>query len=641
MPKQTSPEIRKKGGLVMESRINKKQCRAFQIDARSIDVEKRTVEVAFASETPVERGFGYEILGLRPHEFRKERIMNGAPCLLNHEPDEQIGVVEGISVDNGVARAILRFSKAAEADEIFNDIVDGIRQKVSVGYLIHEYQDAPDVDGKPAWRITDWEPIEISIVAIPADDTVGVGRSADFGDGAQGDQEPAKTKPETQQDQPKEGAMPEENKVDINQEREAVKKQIETRNAEIIKVGQAYRQFGGETLALQYLAEGKSAGELQAALLERAVKGAPLPTPEIGLSDKEKKDFSFVRAINALANPTNRVAQEAAAFERECSEAVAKRLKKDAQGILVPFDVLGNGLGRRDLTKGTLSQGGYTIQTDLLEQSFIDLLRNKALVMGLGTQVLTGLVGDVAIPRQTGGATAYWVAESGAPTESQQAFDQVTMNPKTVGAFTDISRKLLLQSSLDVEALVRNDLATVQAIEIDRAAINGSGASNQPTGILNTAGIGAVVGGTNGLAPTWDNIVDLESAIANNNADMGALKYLTNTKVRGKLKRTQRFSGTNGDPVFEKDGTMNGYGVGVTNQVPSNLTKGTSNGVCSAIIYGNFSDLLIGMCGSLDLTVDPYSQATSGTVRVVALQDVDIAVRRAVSFAAMVDALTV
>jgi HK97 family phage major capsid protein len=263
----------------------------------------------------------------------------------------------------------------------------------------------------------------------------------------------------------------------------------------------------------------------------------------------------------------------------------------------------------------------------------------------MGAQMLTGLSGNIAIPRQTGGATAYWVAESGAPTESQQAFDQVAMSPKTVGAFTDISRKLLLQSSIDVESFVRSDLATVLALAIDSAAISGTGSSNQPTGILSTSGIGDVAGGTNGLAPTFAHIVELWSDIAAANADFGNTGVLTNSAVIGKLMTTLKTAAVAGYVVEgfpSADGMTSVAGLrgGVSNQVPSNLTKGSSSGVCSAIIAGNWNDLIIGQWGSLDLMVDPYTGSTSGTVRVVALQDVDVAVRHAVSFSAMKDALT-
>jgi HK97 family phage major capsid protein len=295
---------------------------------------------------------------------------------------------------------------------------------------------------------------------------------------------------------------------------------------------------------------------------------------------------------------------------------------------------------QRDLLVGTTTAGGYTVQTDLLGQNFIDVLRNRMAMTGLGAQFLTGLTGQVAVPRQTAGATSYWVAENNAPTESQQAFDQVALSPKTVGAFTDVSRKLLLQSSIDVEAFVRNDLATVLALAIDLAAINGSGASNQPTGVLNVSGIGSVAGGTNGAIPTWGNLVDLESAVAVANADIGALGYLTNAKVRGKLKQVSKVSGQNGFVWDNGDTPVNGYRAAVSNQVPSNLTKGTASGICSAILFGNWSDLIVGQWGTLDLMVDPYTGSTAGTVRVVALQDVDVAVRHPESFAAMKDALT-
>jgi HK97 family phage major capsid protein len=264
----------------------------------------------------------------------------------------------------------------------------------------------------------------------------------------------------------------------------------------------------------------------------------------------------------------------------------------------------------------------------------------------LGATVMTDLHGPVAIPRQTAGATTYWLAEAGAPTESDQAFDQVTMTPHTVGAFTDYTRRLLLQSSIDVEAFVRHDLAIRITTGVDLAAINGSGSSNQPRGILNTSGIGSVAGGTNGAVPSLANIVALESAVATANADIGSLAYLTNAKVRGKLKTVDVSTAGAGKFLWGEArdeqgiGELNGYRAGVSNQVPSNLTKGTSSSVCSAIIFGNWADLMIGMWSGLDVLVDPYSNSTSGTIRVVAFQDVDIAVRQAASFAAMLDALT-
>ena len=607
--------------------------RALTFERAQVDVAARTIEMAFSSETPYERWWGIEVLDNSAPAVRLGRLTSGGPLLMDHDTRDQVGVIESVRIDaDRVGRAVVRFGKSARAEEVWQDVQDGIRRNVSVGYAIHKATLVETSDtGADTYRITDWEPLEISLVSVPADASVGIGRSA-----ADGGDHPIQFI--------KEQSMPAENNtpapaapVDHSAiERAATERAHQDatkRAADIIAIGEMFAKQGGERKASEALRAGKSVEQFRADMLQHMAT-QPVPTADVGLSDKEARAFSFVRAFNALANPGDRKAQEAASFEREVSDAVAAKQGRSAQGFFVPTEVQ-----RRDLTVSPATAGGNTVATNLLAASFIDLLRNKLAVTGLGAQFLSGLVGNIAIPRATGGATAYWVAESGAPTESQAAFDQVTMSPKTVGAYSDISRKLLLQSSMDVEGFVRNDLASVLALAIDLAAINGTAAGNQPRGLLATSGIGDVAGGTNGAAPTWANMVELESDIAIANADVGTMGYLTNAKVRGKLKTTSKVSGQNGF-VWE-DGMVNGYNAAVSNQVPSNLVKGTSGAVASAIIFGNWSDLIIGQWGTLDLMVDPYSGSTSGTVRVVALQDVDIAVRNAVSFSAMLDALTV
>lgn len=605
--------------------------RALTFERAQINADTRTAELAFSSEAPYERWWGIEVLDNTPGAVRLGRLTSGGPLLMDHDTRDQVGVIESVRIDaDRVGRAVVRFGKSARAEEVWQDVQDGIRRNVSVGYTIHKATLVETSDtGLDTYRVTDWEPLEISLVSVPADASVGIGRSA-----ADGGDNPIQILKEHRM--PAENTTTNEAPVDHAAiERAATERANQDatkRAADIIAIGEMFAKQGGERKAAEALRAGKTVEQFRAEMLQHMAT-QPLPTADIGLTEKEARAFSFVRAFNALANPTDRKAQEAAAFEREASDAVAAKQGRSAQGFFVPAEVQ-----RRDLNVTTATAGGNTVATNLLAASFIDLLRNKMAVTDLGAQFLTGLVGNIAIPRATGGATAYWVAESGSPTESQAAFDQVTMTPKTVGAYSDISRKLLLQSSIDVEGFVRKDLATVLALAIDLAAINGSGASNQPRGVLNTSGIGDVAGGTNGLAPTWAHMVELESDIAIANADVGTMGYLTNAKVRGKLKTTSKVSGQNGF-VWE-DGMVNGYNAAVSNQVPSNLVKGASGAVCSAIIFGNWSDLIIGQWGTLDLMVDPYSGSTSGTVRVVALQDVDIAVRNAVSFSAMLDALT-
>jgi HK97 family phage major capsid protein/HK97 family phage prohead protease len=598
--------------------------RALQVERAAINEEARTASLAFASEMPYERYWGVEILDLSPQAMRQSRLRTGANLLVDHDSRDVVGVIESVEVGaDRVARATVRFGKSARAEEVWQDVRDGIRRNVSVGYMIHKAQLVEERDGVETFRVTDWEPFEVSLVSVPADPTVGVGRSLESSLDAGPDADPTATAPAaaaalTLTTQSKDHIM-----SDVT---------VDARNhaAEISKIARGLP--GGADMAMDAIQRGLTTEQFQAEALAKLAT-APVRTADVGMSRTEVKRYSLMRALNALANPNDANAQRAAAFERECSDAVAGKMGKSARGFYLPHDVQ-----KRDLTVGTSTAGGHTVATDLLAGDFITLLRNAMVIMSMGTRMLTGLQGNVAIPRQTGAGTAYWVAESSAPTESQQAFDQVTMSPKTVGAFTDISRKLLAQSSLDVEALVQQDLATVLGLAIQQAAINGTGASNQPSGLL-TLITPSVAGGTDGLAPTWAHIVELESDVSVANADIGTLSYLTNAKVRGKLKGTSKVSGQNGFVWEGGDTPLNGYRAAVTNGVPSNLTKGSGSNL-SAIIYGNFADLLIGMWGTLDLMVDPYSLSTSGTVRVVALQDVDVAVRHAESFATMVDAIT-
>ena len=598
--------------------------RALQVERAAINEEARTASLAFASETPYERYWGIEILDINPTAMRQSRLRTGANLLVDHDSRDVVGVIESVEVGaDRVARATVRFGKSARAEEVWQDVRDGIRRNVSVGYLIHKAQLVEERDGVETFRVTDWEPFEVSLVSVPADPTVGVGRSLESTRDTGPDADPTATAPAA-------AAAP--TLTTPSKEHIVSDVTVDARNhaAEISKIAKGLP--GGAEMAMDAIQRGLTTEQFQAEALTK-LASAPLPTADVGMSKREVKRYSLMRALQALANPNDANAQRAAAFERECSEAVANKIGKAARGFYLPHDVQ-----KRDLNVGTPTAGGHTVATDLLAGDFISLLRNAMVVMGMGTRMLTGLQGNVAIPRQTGAGTAYWVAESNAPTEGQQAFDQVTMSPKTVGAFTDISRKLLAQSSLDVEALVQQDLATVLGLAIQQAAINGTGASNQPSGLL-TLITPSVAGGTDGLAPTWAHIVELESDVSVANADVGTLSYLTNAKVRGKLKGTSKVSGQNGFVWDGGDTPLNGYRAAVTNGVPSNLTKGTGTNL-SAIIFGNWSDLLIGMWGTLDLMVDPYSLSTSGTVRVVALQDVDVAVRHTESFATMVDAIT-
>ena len=592
---------------------SKRQLRSIQ--AREITIgEDRTIEFPFSSEEPVARWFGDEVLSHEKGAADMTRLNDGAPLLFNHNMDDYIGVVEKAWIgDDKRAYARVRFATHERAQQIMDDVNAGILRNVSFAYEVRKY-----VEDKKSGTFTgtDWRAYEVSFVTVPADQTVGVGRALIEEKGSEAEMPSDLNDAAAAANSVKGVTMSETTTtVDVS----AVAAQAaEAERQRIAGINALGEKFAQRDLARQLVDGGKSLEEARAIVLERMGDVKPVaaaPSADIGLTKKEVKSYSFLRAINALANPGDRAAYEAAGFEREVSEAAAKAAGKSARGIFVPGEIL---RAKRDLNVGSATAGGNIVATDLMADAFIDLLRNRSVVQRAGATVMNGLVGNVAIPKQTGAATAYWVAESGAPTESQQTIGQVTMSPKTVGAYTDFSRRLILQSSIDVENMVRNDLAQVIALAIDSAALYGTAADNQPRGLKLQSGINTKDFAA--ASPTFAELVAMESEVASDNADVGTMRYLVNAAMRGGLKSTEKASGT-AQFVWEPGNTVNGYATEVSNQIAA-----------GDVFFGNFADLILGFWSGLDLMVDPYAGSTSGTVRVVALQDVDIAVRNAVSF---------
>lgn len=574
--------------------------RGMMFDNKVVDEEKRTVQIAVSSEEPVERSFGTEILDHNERSIDLSFARSGSmPLLLDHDPRQQIGVVEDVRLDGSARRlrATVRFGRNGLAKEVFDDVVDGIRSNVSVGYHVNSMVE----DGEASYRVDNWLPMEVSVVSIPADRTVGVGRAAEA--------PPAKPKTETRKE---ETTMSEEVQVDVEAVRAEAARSAAKDTAEMYRLAAKHNK---RDMADEAVKSGRSLAEFRGELLE-AIGNQPLDTQEIGLTKKEVRNFSLMKAIRAMANPTDRNAQEAARFEFEAAQEAAQRAGADPQGLYMPHDVL-RSWNQRDLNT---TNDSAMVAEAYRGGDFIDVLRNASSVMQAGATMLTGLQGDVKIPKKTAASTAAFIAtEGGASSESEPTFGQVTMSPKTLGAFTDITRLMMMQSSLDIENLVRNDLSTGIALAIDNGALQGSGSSGNPTGIKNTSGINNPTDFA-AANPTFAEVVAMETAVAEDNALLGNLAYILPASMAGALKTTAKDAGS-GQFVLQ-GGEMNGYRAIISNQV----TAGD-------LYFGNFADLLIGMYGGLDITVDPYTASTSGTVRIVALQTMDVAVRHAVSFA--------
>ena len=600
----------------------------------------RTFEFPFSSEAPVRRFFGDEVLSHERGSADLSRLNGAAPFLFNHDPNRVLGVVESAYISDTDKRgyAKIRFSRSKFATEVLEDVKDGIFRGISFGYSLDEVEETDT-----GLRATRWTPHEVSLATIPADNSVGFGRSLvenissesvtldeeDIIINVNSSQKEDRSAVTTAQSNPsmedttKEAAVEQKPSVEIDVQAE-VQRALDENNARVAEITSTCREFseyGAEELAETLIKGNKTATEARSAILDlvKNKKATPIRSTDMietkqsseFLDKKEVKQFSFLRAINALASPADKQAQEAAAFEREVSDEAAKRYGRPAKGIIVPNEVL-----KRDLNVGTAADGGNLVSTELLSGSFIEILRNKMAIMEAGVTMLTGLEGNISIPKQDGTTSAYWVGEGGAPTEGQQSFTQISMTPKTIGAFTDFTRRTLLQSSIDIEAFVRDDIAKKIALELDRTAIYGTGSSNQPLGLKDTSGIGSQSLTSFG---TFAEYIGMETDVAVANAEGGSMKYLVNASARGALKSTEKASNT-GMFVFDNN-QINGYDAIVSNQLANNDA-----------IFGDFSQFIVGMWSGLDLTVDPYAGATAGTVRIIALQDIDYAIRQAGAF---------
>ena len=571
--------------------------------ASYLDEENRTVRIGVSSEEPVERSFGMEVLGHSEGDINMEFIASGrAPLLLDHDMTKQIGVIEEFKLDEAAKRttAVVRFGKSELAREVYDDVKDGIRMNISVGYRVDKLS-RMDKDDETYYK-AEWTPMEVSSVSVPADQSrlVGVGRSKN--------KQTLNTKVQIMENE----------KQDINLENiksktlEEAKAEFKRNSKEIIDLAVKHNK---RDLAHDAIKDGMSVEEFRGELLNQICNDKPLDTAEIGMNKKEVREFSLVRAINALANPTDRRAQEAAAFEFECSNEAARQQGKTAQGIMMPSDMLRSWV-KRDLNT---SDDAALVAQDYRGGDFIDVLRNKSSVMQAGATMLRGLQGNVVIPKKTAASAAAWIAtEGGNSGESEFTVGSVTMSPKVIGGHTEMTRLMLQQSSLDVENLVRNDLSEAIALAIDLGALAGSGSSGQPTGISATSGINTTTFAA--AVPTFAELVAMESAVSADNALQGNLRYIAKPSDWGNLKTVDKAANF-GQMIVGNDGQINGYDVIRSNQV----TAGD-------YYFGNFADLLIGLYGSLDITVDPYTHSKSGTIRVVALQTCDVAVRHAVSF---------
>lgn len=593
--------------------------RALAVDLSTMNAEARTVEVAVSSEHAARQWFGMEVLDHSPEAVDLSRLLTGAPLLLEHRRSEQIGVVEKAWLDGDrKIRALVRFSRSELAEPVWQDVLDGIRRNISCSYLIHEMVLERSESGVDHYRITRWEPYEVSSVSVPADPTVGVGRSSEATTNTITIRGTAMPTPNpAHEDGQRSAAAP----AAIITDPVAADRQ---RVADVIALGDRFNQ---RDLATEAISKGYSADQMRSLILERQAPAAPLsqaPAEQgardlpgfktqvsaraLGVSEKEQEQYSLMRALNAAASGD----WSKAGLERAINIAAAEEVKREARGFFVPHDIL-----MRGLSKGAPGKGGELVTTELLLEQFADILRNKTVMAQLGMKLLTGLDGDIDLPKKTSGSAFQWLGEGEDAIDSDFDFTTLNMTPKTIAGAIPLTRKLRKQASRSIESLIITDLIDGMGVAIDYAMLAGPG-GKAPLGLLNDIGVPGLTYPAGGIS--FGKLVDMLTKIGTYNADRGSLAYLTSVVERGYALQTLKNNVSGASYLWDND-RVNGHKAEATNQVAADTW-----------IFGDFSQVICGMWGVLDLKPDTAKLAASDGLVLRAFQDVDVVNRRKESF---------
>jgi HK97 family phage major capsid protein/HK97 family phage prohead protease len=598
----------------------KPQTRLLQMqEAPIVDVDQRKITFPFSSELPVQRWYGNEILSHDTGSADMSRLNDGAPLLFNHEMNDVIGKVERAWINATERRgyATVRFAKTARAEEVLGMVRDEILPNVSFMYRVLDAVDNPKTGEV---RVTKFEPLEISIVTVPADQSVGIGRAfvneeTEVRMTRIEDTPAAQAVATTAQAK---GAIMSE--ATVTQAAAPVVTEPELQAKNPIQYEQARKQAIinlvranklDERIGNAWITQGASMEQVSKDILqileERSKDNPTASAAHLGMENKDVRRYSLMKAIRASANND----WSEAGLEREASLEVAKKLGrsgKTATSFFLPLDVQ-----QRDATvSGT---GAYLVGTN--NQSFIELLRNRMVAFQMGATRMSGLVGNVTIPKQTVGATAYWLStETTAITEGNQTFAQLALTPRTVGAYTQISRLLQLQSSPDAEQVILTDLAKQVAIAADKAVIAGTG-TEQPTGITQTASIGTL---TSGTSFDYADILEFQSDVAAGNALNASCGYVTTSAIAALCMARPTF--TNGVNAIWTgsmlDGQMGGFKAMSSEQMAS-----------ATMLFGAWDSVIVGEWGVLELAVNPNDVFAQGLTGLRAFYTMDVGVRYA------------
>lgn len=623
-------------GDVTEETITQKGLLRRGVSAEEIRLQRAekatTITFPASSEEPVERYWGEEVLSHEKGAVRMDRATRGAmPLLFNHDVDDPIGMITGARLEKNRLMVDAQLFSTARAQEVLT-MIDGGLRNVSLAYRINKIEEDKNEE---RFTVTDWEPYEVSIVTVPADPTVGIGRGAEM------EYEVRMIRASVPQPTAPSGATKKERAMTAEEQAAAdaaegkrkigaVEAERERRTAiqNLCKSNQI-----DPRVEERWIMDGATLPQVAQEILdvmEERGKQKPVAASLLGLSSKETQKYSIFRAIRALKfGGVKRQFVEEAAFEMECSNAVAKQLGRElTSNILVPGEVLTRPLGdaaARAMATQPGSKGGYLVNVE--NMGFIDILRNRSVALAMGARNLSGLVGNVTFARQTGKASVTWQGGDGTSvTATDQALGQLAMSPKTAIAITDVSEQLLRQSTPAAEQFVMADLAADIAIDgVDNAVINGSGGA-QPLGIKNTTGI---TSGQDAATATYAKILAFVSTAGAANAIKGNPGFVTNTAGAAVLMQRQRFTST--DTPLWTGNMLDGQCVGFRAMSSEQLAANN-------LIFGSWNEIIIGDWGVLELAMDNggtrFNQAQVG---IRAMWMVDVLIRYPQAFVVSVN----
>lgn len=618
--------------------------RAFAFETSAIDVESRTVQLSIASEYPVRRTSldgeeFWEVLVCEPGAVDLARLNSGAPLLNEHSRGDQVGIVESARVDaDRVVRGAVRFGTDERAEKLWHAVaVDEIRPNVSCMYEVLRAEVVrPEKLGEPPTvRVTRWAPSEVSTVAIGADPTVGVGRSAES-QLEQGPElrpllNPAPEAP-AQEIRVMETLNPTP-AVDVTAIREQARSAEQARCREIQAIG---ARFDGLDVA-KAIAAGTSVEEFRGMALDQLETQSRSRKPMVDLSSKDEQRYNLGAVVQALLTGNRGLAGHELEITRAYEQANAKmgRQMRGHNSFYVPFKFLNGAFGSRAIVqKGSTGTGDELIATDHWASEYVPHLVSDLAVVRAGARVIPGLVGDADIPAGDGSfATAGHIGETADGSEVIPAFKTIPLVAKGAGAHVPFTRRMRLQAQPALESIVRQGLNDALAELVERTCFNGAGSATVPRGILNTSGVVAADFTGSPLGSYFDYI-NMWAKLKGAKGTSQKLAYMTNYQVMTQALTTPR---TEGDAKMIAallgsglEAQIDGLRMFATQEFPTDLGSPSEN---TGVIFGDWSKLVIGVFGDgIEISTTEAPLALSGGLVVTAFLDYDLAVTQPKSF---------